>query len=171
MGRSKNRLNSIHDTHFRNVCIINPMETKTQLENALKDALRAGDDLRKRTLRMTLAAIRQQEIDKGATLDDAAVLTILQKEIKSRQESIADAQKAGRADLEAEASAEIEVLQGFLPKQLSADELDALARQAIAETSATSLKEMGQVMKVLVPRLQGRASGDQASQAVRKLLG
>jgi len=147
------------------------METKTQLENALKDALRAGDDLRKRTLRMTLAAIRQQEIDKGATLDDAAVLTILQKEIKSRQESIADAQKAGRADLEAEASAEIEVLQGFLPQQLSPDELDALARQAIAETSATSLKEMGQVMKVLVPRLQGRASGDQASQAVRKLLG
>jgi len=147
------------------------METKTQLENALKDALRAGDELRKRTLRMTLAAIRQQEIDKGTAADEAAVLSILQKEIKSRQESIADAHKAGRADLEAEANAEIEVLQGFLPRQLSADELEALARQAIAETGATDLKEMGQVMKVLMPRLQGRASGDQASQVVRKLLG
>ncbi len=132
--------------------------------------MRAGDDLRKRTLRMTLAAIRQQEIDKGITLDEAAVQTTLQKEIKSRNESIADAQKAHRPDLEAEARAEIEVLQDFLPKQLSSQELDEMAKQAVTETGATSLKEMGQVMKVLLPRLQGRASGDQASQAVRKLL-
>jgi uncharacterized protein YqeY len=147
------------------------METKTQLENAVKDAMRAGDELRKRTLRMTLAAIRQQEIDKGAPVDEAAVQTILQKEIKSRHESIADAQKAHRPDLEAEATAEIEVLQGFLPSQLTPEELDSLAQQAVAEAGATSLKEMGQVMKILMPRLQGRASGDQASQAVRRLLG
>jgi uncharacterized protein len=146
------------------------MDTRTKLDNALKDAMRAGDDLRKRTLRMTLAAIRQQEIDKGITLDEAAVQTTLQKEIKTRNESIADAQKAHRPDLEAETRAEIEVLQDFLPKQLSSQELDELAKQAVTETGATSLKEMGQVMKVLLPRLQGRASGDQASQAVRKLL-
>jgi uncharacterized protein YqeY len=146
------------------------MDTRTKLDNAIKDAMRAGDDLRKRTLRMTLAAIRQQEIDKGITLDEAAVQTTLQKEIKTRNESIADAQKAHRPDLEAEARAEIEVLQDFLPKQLSSQELDEMAKQAVTETGATSLKEMGQVMKVLLPRLQGRASGDQASQAVRKLL-
>ena len=147
------------------------MDTKTQLENAVKDAMRAGDELRKRTLRMALAAIRQQEIDKGTPVDEAAVQAILQKEIKSRHESIADAQKAHRPDLEAEAEAEIGVLQGFLPSQLAPEELDALAQQAVAESGATSLKEMGQVMKILMPRLQGRASGDQASQAVRRLLG
>lgn len=147
------------------------MDTKTQLENAVKDAMRAGDELRKRTLRMTLAAIRQQEIDKGTPVDEAAVQTILQKEIKSRHESIADAQKAHRPDLEAEAAAEIGVLQSFLPSQLTPEELDALAQQAVTEAGATSMKEMGQVMKILMPRLQGRASGDQASQAVRRLLG
>jgi hypothetical protein len=147
------------------------MDTKTQLENAVKDAMRASDELRKRTLRMALAAIRQQEIDKGVPVDEAAVQTILQKEIKSRHESIADAQKAHRPDLEAEAEAEIGVLEGFLPSQLTPEELDALAQQAVAESGATSLKEMGQVMKILLPRLQGRASGDQASQAVRRLLG
>jgi uncharacterized protein YqeY len=147
------------------------MDTRTQLENALKDAMRAGDELRKRTLRMSLAAIRQQDIDKGTPLDEAGVQTTLQKEIKSRHESILDAQKANRPDLEAENKAEIEVLQGFLPQQLAPEELDELAQQAVGEVGATSLKEMGQVMKVLMPRLQGRASGDQASQAVRKLLG
>jgi uncharacterized protein YqeY len=147
------------------------MDTRTQLENALKDAMRAGDELRKRTLRMSLAAIRQQDIDKGTPLDEAGVQATLQKEIKSRHESILDAQKANRPDLEAENKAEIEVLQGFLPKQLAPEELDELAQQAVDEVGATSLKEMGQVMKVLMPRLQGRASGDQASQAVRKLLG
>lgn len=147
------------------------MDTRTQLESALKDAMRAGDDLRKRTLRMSLAAIRQQDIDKGTPLDETGVQTTLQKEIKSRHESILDAQKANRPDLEAENKAEIEVLQGFLPRQLAPEEMDELAKQAVDEVGATSLKEMGQVMKVLMPRLQGRASGDQASQAVRKLLG
>jgi hypothetical protein len=146
------------------------MSAKSQLENALKDAMRSGDDLRKRTLRMALSAIRLAEIDKGAALDDAAVLSLLQKEIKSRHESIEDARRANRPDLEEASQAEIAVLQEFLPRQLSPEELDALAREAIAEVGATSVKEMGQVMKVLVPRLQGRAPGDQASQVVRRLL-
>jgi uncharacterized protein len=150
--------------------IIGGMDKKTEIENALKDAMRAGDDLRKRTLRMVIAAIRNAEVDKGAALDDAAVIAILQKEIKSRLESIEDARRAHRPDLEASSQAEIEVLKGFLPQPLSADELDVMAGQAIAECGASSIREMGQVMKVLVPRLQGRATGDQASQAVRKLL-
>lgn len=146
------------------------MNTKLQLENALKDAMRAGDDLRKRTIRMALSAIRLAEVDKGAPLDDAAVLSILQKEVKSRQEAVEEAQRAGRPDLAEANQAEIAVLQQFLPQQLTPEELEALARQVIAEVGATSLREMGQVMKVLVPRLEGRAPGDQASQVVRRLL-
>jgi hypothetical protein len=133
--------------------------------------MKAGDDLRKRTLRMALAAIRQAEIDGGKPLEESQMQLILQKEIKSRHEAIAEAQRAHRPDLETAAKDEIGVLEGFLPRQLAPEELDVLARQAVAETGATSQKDMGQVMKVLMPRLQGRASGDQASQAVRRLLG
>jgi uncharacterized protein YqeY len=146
------------------------MDTKTQLENALKDAMRAGDDLQKRTIRMALSTIRLAEIDKGAPIDEATVLSILQKEIKSRQEAIEDARRANRPDLVESSQAEIAVLQEFLPKQLTMAELEALAKQVIAEVGASNIREMGQVMKVLVPRLEGRAPGDQASQVVRRLL-
>jgi uncharacterized protein YqeY len=146
------------------------MTTKVQLESDLKDAMRSKDEVRKRTLRMTLSAIRLAEIDKGKPLDEQGILSILQKEVKTRQEAITEAQHAGRPELQAEAEDEIGVLEGYLPQPFSDEELDALARQAIAEVGATSEREMGQVMKILVPRLQGRASGSQASQAVRKLL-
>jgi hypothetical protein len=146
------------------------MSVKSQLESALKDAMRAGDDLRKRTLRMALSAIRLAEVDKGAALDDAAALSLLQKEIKARQESIEDARRANRPDLEQASREEIAVLQDFLPKQLTPEELETLAKDVIAEVGATSIREMGQVMKVLLPRLEGRAPGDQASQVVRRLL-
>ena len=146
------------------------MDLKTQLQEALKDAMRARDDLRKNTLRMVLSAIRLTEVDKGADLDDQGVMAILHKEIKSRRESMADAERAGRPDLIQAGEAEIAILEGFLPKGFSAEELDALARQAVAEAGATTIREMGAVMKLLMPRLQGRATGDQASQAVRKLL-
>jgi uncharacterized protein YqeY len=146
------------------------MTTTAQLESALKDAMRSRDEVRKRTLRMTLSAIRLVEIDKGKPLDEQGILAVLQKEVKSRQEAISEAQHAGRPELQAEAEAEIQVLENYLPQQLSDEELETLAKQAIAEVGATSAREMGQVMQVLVPRLQGRASGGQASQAVRKLL-
>ncbi len=146
------------------------METKQQLEMALKDALRAGDEVRKRTLRMAIAAIRLAEVEKGGPLDEPAVIASLQKEIKSRQESIEDARRAKRPDLEQATQAEIEVLQTFLPQPLSADELEALARTVIAEVGAAGPRQMGLVMKTLTARLQGRATGDQASQVVRKLL-
>lgn len=143
---------------------------KVKLEAALKDAMRQGDELRKRTLRQAIAAIRQVEVDKGAALDEAGMLAVLQKEVKTRREVIEDARRAGRPQAEAEALAEIGVLEAFLPQQLSAEELEAMARAAIAEVGASSLREMGQVMKILLPRLQGRASNDQASQVVRRLL-
>lgn len=120
---------------------------------------------------MVLSAIRLAEVEKGQALDEQGLLAVLHKEVKSRRESIADAQRANRPDLIQAAEAEIVVLEGFLPKALPVEELEALVKQAIAETGATSLREIGQVMKVLMPRLQGRVTGDQASQAVRKILG
>jgi uncharacterized protein len=132
--------------------------------------MRAGDNLRKNTLRLALSSIRLAEIDRGSQLDESAVIAILQKEVKSRHESIEDAQRASRPELEEAARAEIEVLQAYLPQALSHEELETQAKQVIAEVGATSPREMGQVMKVLLPRLAGRATGDQVSQVVRKLL-
>jgi len=146
------------------------MDTKLKLENALKDAMRAGDEIKKRTVRMALAAIKQAEIDRQVSLDEAAVLAILQKEIKMRREALEEARQADRPDLVAEAEAEIAVVNAFLPQALSADELKALAEAAIAEAGAASPSDMGKVMKLLMPRIQGRAPGDQVSQVVRQLL-
>lgn len=132
--------------------------------------MRSGNVVRKSTIRMALAAIKLADAEKGIQVDDNIILTLLQKEVKSRREAIADAEKAQRPELIQAALQEISVLEGFLPKALTPEELEALARQAISEVNATSLREMGQVMKVLVPRLQGRATGEQASQVVRRLL-
>ncbi|HSQ16822.1 MAG TPA: GatB/YqeY domain-containing protein [Anaerolineales bacterium] len=146
------------------------MNLKDQLQSDLKDAMRAGDVLRKNTLRMALSAIKLAEIEKNNPLDENAVLAVIQKEVKSRRESIADAERAGRPDLIQATEQEISLLEHYLPKALDPVELETLARQAIQEAGATSLKEMGQVMKILMPQLQGRATGDQASQIVRRLL-
>ena len=102
------------------------MDTKEKLEIALKEALKAGDDVRKRTVRMVLAAVRQVEIDRQVKLDEAAVLSIIQKEIKTRRESVEEARGANRPDIVAATEAEIVVLQAYLPAALSADELKAL---------------------------------------------
>ena len=146
------------------------MDTKARLENDLKGAMRAGDDLRKSTLRMALSAIRLAEVEKGEALDDNAVLSILQKEIKSHQESIEDAQHANRPDLVGPAMERIQLLESYLPQQFTSEELEGLARQVIDEVGASGPRDMGRVMKVLIARLEGRASGDQASLVVRKLL-
>ncbi len=146
------------------------MTIKSNLETALKDAMRAGDDTGKRTIRMAISAIRLAEVEKGSPLDEAAAITVLQKEVKSRHEAIADAQRANRLELAAASEAEIVVLENFLPQPYSPAELEALAREAISEAGAASPADMGKVMKVLTPRLQGRATGGQASQVVRQLL-
>ncbi len=146
------------------------MSIKSELENSLKDAMRSGDDARKRTIRMAIAAIRMAEVEKGAALDDAAMIAILQKEVKSRHEAIADAQRARRPELAAAAEAEIAILERFMPQPFSPSELEALVRGAIAEAGAASPADMGKVMRLLTPRLQGRATGSQASQIVRQLL-
>ena len=150
--------------------IMKLMDTQKQIESDFKDALRAGDDLRKRTYRMVLSSIKLAEIDKGKSLEESDVLVIIQKEIKSHRESIADAERADRADIVAESESEIKILEVYLPQPLTQDEIEAMANEAIAEVGATSPKEMGKVMKVLMPRVQGRADGSQVSQTVRQLL-
>lgn len=147
------------------------MSIKSQIEKDIHNAMRSGDTLRKGTLRMALSSIKLAEIDRGGQLDEAGYVAILQKEIKSRRESIADAERAGRPELIAEAEAEIDVLETYLPVQLDQHDLEIMASEAIAEVGATSARDMSQVMKVLMPRIQGRAEGSQVSQVVRSLLG
>jgi uncharacterized protein YqeY len=146
------------------------METKEKLEIALKEALKAGDDVRKRTVRMVLAAVRQVEIDRQVKLDEAAVINIIQKEIKTRKESVEEARGANRPDIVTATEAEIVVLQAYLPAPLSADELNTLVGAAVLEAGAKSPADMGKVMKLLLPRVAGRAPGDQVSALVRQLL-
>ncbi len=146
------------------------MDIKTQLNQSLKDAMKSGDEVRRNTLRMVLAAIKQAEVDRQMTLDDAGVIALLQKEIKNRREALEEARKARRADLVAANEAEIAILEAFLPESMSADELRALVQAVIAEVGATSLSDMGKVMKTVMPRVAGRAPGDAVSAIVRELL-
>ncbi len=146
------------------------MDIKAQLNEAMKQAMRSNDDVTRRTTRMALAAVKQAEVDKRTTLDDAAVIALLQKEIKNRREAVEEAKKANRPDLVADNEAEIAVVERFLPKAMSAEELRALAQAAIAETGASSQADMGKVMKALLPKVAGRAAGDQVSAVVKELL-
>jgi len=146
------------------------MTIKTQLNDSMKDAMKSGDEVRKRTVRMVLAAVKQVEVDKRIELDDMAIMALLQKEIKNRRESLEEAKKANRPDLIEANEAEIKVLEVFLPKAMPADELRALAQAAVAETGAAGPADMGKVMKIMMAKVAGRAPNDAVSTAVRELL-
>ncbi|MBI4760250.1 MAG: GatB/YqeY domain-containing protein [Chloroflexota bacterium] len=146
------------------------MTIKEQLNQSMKDAMRSGDEVRKRTVRMVLAAVKQAEVDKRVELDDAAVMALLQKEIKNRREALEEAKKASRADLVAANEAEIAVLESFLPKAMPEEELRQIVQAAIAETGAASPADMGKVMKVVMGKVAGRAPNDVISRTVRELL-
>lgn len=146
------------------------MTLKSQLNESVKDAMKSGDEVRKRTLRMALAAIKQVEVDKRTELDDTAVMNLIQKEVKNRREALEEAKTANRPDLVAANEEEIQVLQVFLPKAMSAEGLRALVQAAIAETGAASPADMGKVMKAVMPKVAGRAPNDAVSAAVRELL-
>jgi uncharacterized protein YqeY len=146
------------------------MASRADLENDLKQAMRRSDEVRKRTLRMVLSSLKLAEIEKRGALDEAAIVGIVRKEIRMRQEAIEEAQRAGRQDLIEASQAEVAVLEGYLPKAIDPVELETLVRQAIAEAGAAGPQDMGKVMKVLVPRVEGRADGKQLSSLVRDLL-
>lgn len=126
--------------------------------------------MRKQNIRMVMSAIKLNEVEKGSSLDEASVIAIIQKELKTRQEALQDAQKANRPDLEEQYQEEITFLESFLPQQLSLEALGALVSETIKEIGASGPADMGKVMKALMPKLQGRASGNQVSQAVREQL-
>ena len=132
--------------------------------------MKSGDEIRKRTLRMVLAAVKQAEVDKREEIDDMAVISLIQKEVKNRRESIADAEKANRPDLIEENEAEIKVLEVFLPKAMPEEELKAIVQAAIEETGAASMADMGKVMKIVMGKVAGRAPNDKISSAVREML-
>lgn len=146
------------------------MSIKDQLNDSMRDAMRSGDEVRKRTVRMVLAAVKQAEVDKRTELDDMAVINTLQKEVKNRRESLEEARKANRPDLVEANEAEIRVLEAFLPKAMPAEELRALVQDAIAETGASTPADMGKVMKIVMTRVAGRAPNDVISAAVREQL-
>lgn len=146
------------------------MTIKTQLNDSMRDAMKSGDEVRKRTVRMVLAAVKQAEVDKRIELDDMAVMNLIQKEVKNRREAIEEAKKANRADLIADNEAEIKVLEVFLPKAMPAEELRALVQAAIAEVGASAPGDMGKVMKAVMPKVAGRAPNDMVSAAVKEAL-
>lgn len=143
---------------------------KFQLEEALKQAMRDRNEVQKRTLRMVIAAMKLAQVGRTEPLTDEEVLAILQKEVKSRQETIREAERAQRTDMIRAAEDEIAVLKTFLPQAMNAEELDALVRQVMADLGATDLKQMGAVIKETMMRVQGRAPGGEVSAAVRKAL-
>jgi hypothetical protein len=146
------------------------MDIKTQLNESMKDAMRSGDTVRRTTVRMALAAIKQAEVDKRTELDELTVIALLQKEIKNRKEAIEEAKTAGRDDLIGDNEAEIAVLEEFLPEAMSTDELREIVSAAIAETGAASMADMGKVMKVALEKVAGRAPGSEVSAIVREQL-
>jgi uncharacterized protein YqeY len=146
------------------------MDTKTKLNDAVKEAMKSGDNLRKQTVRMVLAAVKQAEVDKQTSLEEMAVVALIQKEVKNRRESIEDAKKANRDDLVADNESEIKILEEFLPKAMPMEELKAIVQAAITETGAVAPSDMGKVMKAVMPKVAGRAPNDMISSAVKELL-
>ena len=146
------------------------MSLKEQLANDLKDAIRQRDDSRKIAIRMSISAIKNAEIERGAALSEADILTIVSREAKQRRESIAEFEKADRRDLVEKERAELEVLQSYLPAQVSRDEIAEAAREVIAEVGAGGPRDKGRVMPVLIGRLAGRAEGREINEVVTELL-
>ncbi len=141
-----------------------------RIQDEMKAALKAGDKPRLSALRLMVAAVKQAQIDQRETLDDTEVVAVLDRMAKQRRESIEQYTQAGRTDLADKERAELAVIQEFLPQPLSEAEIEALIEQAVAETGAASMREMGRVMGWLKPRLQGRADMSAVSRRVRERL-
>ncbi|PJF27499.1 MAG: aspartyl-tRNA amidotransferase [Phototrophicales bacterium] len=145
-------------------------DPRASMQEALKKAMIEKDTLRRDVLRTVLSEFKQAEIDGMKTLTAEESIAILQREIKKRRESIDEARKAGRDDIADAAQAEIGVIEVFLPTQLSREQIEALVRDAIAQTGASNPKEMGKVMSVLMPKVKGVADGKLVNDIVREML-
>lgn len=148
------------------------MSLKQTITDDMKNAMRAGDKPRLGVIRLATAAIKQIEVDERIDLqeEDTRVITIIDKMIKQRRESISQFEKAGRDDLVKQEEFEITILQPYLPAALSADEIDSLVNDAIEKSGAASIKDMGKVMGILKPQMAGRADMGQVSQMIKSRL-
>ncbi|WP_376792943.1 GatB/YqeY domain-containing protein [Thermoflexus sp.] len=146
------------------------MGLKEQLQEDLKAAMRAGDEPRKSAIRMALLAIRMAEVEAARPLSEDEILRVLQNEVKRRRETLEELEKANRPDRLAAEQAELEALLSYLPKPFTREEIEALAREVIAEVGATSPAQLGEVMKRLMPKVRGRADGREIQEIVRRLL-
>lgn len=147
------------------------MSLKERITEDMKTAMRAKDAERLGTIRMITSAIKQREVDERISLDDTQVLAIIEKMIKMRKESVAQFLSGAREDLAAKENKEIELLQAYLPAQLSDGEVDALIQEAIAEAGAVSIKDMGKAMAILKQKAQGRTDMAAASARLKARLG
>jgi len=143
---------------------------KLQIQNTVKDAMRAREKERLGVLRLITAAIKQREVDERMELDDEQVLAVLNKMLKQRRESISQYEAANRKDLATVEKNEIEIIQAFLPEQLSADDVQKLVLETITQTGASSMKDMGKLMGVLQAKIAGRADMSAVSALVKKAL-
>ncbi|MBX3697967.1 MAG: GatB/YqeY domain-containing protein [Dokdonella sp.] len=143
---------------------------KARITDDMKAAMRAGEKDRLGVIRLILAALKQREVDERIELDDAQVLGILEKMVKQRRDSIEQYTAANREDLAAVERAEVEVIQTYLPAPLSAAELDAIVAKAIADSGATSAREMGKVIGLVKPQVTGRADMGQVSELIKSRL-
>jgi uncharacterized protein YqeY len=146
------------------------MDLQSQLMADLKVAMRERDDTRKGTIRMVLAALKNARVDKNADLTEEEMLAVLTKEVRQRRDSLSEYDKAGREDLVADEQAALDILEVYMPKMLSEEEIADMAREVIGELGATSPKQMGQVMREMMGRIKGRADGRLVNQVVRQLL-
>jgi hypothetical protein len=144
---------------------------KGRITEDMKAAMRSGEKERLGVIRMITAAIKQREVDERITLDDAQVVSVLEKMIKQRKESLTQFQAGNRPDLVEKETAEITLLQGYMPSQLSAADIDALIGDAIAATGATSIKDMGKVMAIIKGKAQGRADMAAVGAKIKAKLG
>jgi uncharacterized protein YqeY len=146
------------------------MPLKDQIASDLKQALKAGDDTRKRTLRLLMAAVHNAEIEKGAELDDPGILGVIAKQVQQRHDRAEEFRRGQRQDLVDKEGAEAAVLQGYLPAAMSREEIVEAARKVIAEVGAQGPRDMGKVMGPLTAQLRGRADGSEVAAVVRELL-
>lgn len=146
------------------------MALKDRLMDDLKAAMKEKNALKKATITMVRAAVKQTEVDSKTELDDEGVTDIIAKQIKQKRSALEEFQKGGREDLVEEANAEIEVLMAYMPKQLTEEEIRAIVQETIASVGAASPKEMGKVMGALTPKTKGKADNKLVSQIVREML-
>ncbi|HOK54165.1 MAG TPA: GatB/YqeY domain-containing protein [Armatimonadota bacterium] len=146
------------------------MSLKDTLQENMKSAMKARDELKTSTIRLALSAVKNMEIDKGREATDEEITEVLTREVKRRREAIEGAEKAGRSDVADRERGELEILSVFLPKQLGEDEIELIVREVIAEVGAAGPKDRGRVMSVLMPRVRGKADGKVVNQVVERIL-